>query len=55
MTLRVFSPSQRTCPYCTWFTTSRPLLRAHIRNQHPTLPQYMRRPPSGHYTIHKDK
>ncbi len=39
----------RSCPHCRFWTQGRPYLRRHIRDEHPTLPQYRRRPKPGHY------
>ena len=39
----------RCCSHCTFWTTDRPSLRKHIRDEHPTLPQYRRRPKEGWY------
>lgn len=37
------------CPHCGFWTQGRPYIRRHIRDKHPTLPQYRRRPKPGHY------
>ena len=39
----------RFCPHCGFWTQGRPFLRRHIRDEHPTLPQYRRRPTADWY------
>ena len=47
--LEIVELRRRDCPYCNFWACARPDLRHHIKNKHPGLPQYRRRPKEGWY------